>query len=160
MTQRTLVDNLLSPTLAEFKKHIRLTDSGLDDDLMLKLRAAIYASEHEIGQVIAVSDFVLTTPFNLSVILPEVPLISVASVEVDGEGVTGYTVDGNTVILPNGTTGDSVVVTYRAGMSDVPYDIKAAILLHATALFNNPEDSVETLTKASHNLLRPYRLYR
>jgi hypothetical protein len=35
--------------------------------------------------------------------------------------------------------------------------MKAAILLHAASLFNNPTDSVEVLTKASQNLLRPYR---
>ena len=35
--------------------------------------------------------------------------------------------------------------------------LKAAILMHAASLFNNPTDSVEVLTKASQNLLRPYR---
>ena len=55
--------------------------------------------------------------------------------------------------------GHEVEITYTAGMKEVPYDIQAAILLHASALFNNPVDSVETLPKASTNLLRPYRLW-
>jgi hypothetical protein len=50
-----------------------------------------------------------------------------------------------------------MVIIYRAGRTEVEYDIRAAILLHAAALFNNPVDSVETLPKASFNLLRPYR---
>ena len=50
-------------------------------------------------------------------------------------------------------------VTYTAGMASVDPDIKAAILLHAAALFNNPVDSVEVLPKASTRLLDPYRTW-
>ncbi|NLZ20297.1 MAG: hypothetical protein GXY24_08600, partial [Bacteroidales bacterium] len=42
----------------------------------------------------------------------------------------------------------------------VDEDIKAAVLLHAAALFNNPVDSVETLPKASSRLLDPYRTWQ
>ena len=50
-------------------------------------------------------------------------------------------------------------VRYTSGMNQVPFDIKAAIMLMAAKLFNNPVDSVETLPSAAKNLLRPYRSY-
>ena len=78
--------------------------------------------------------------------------------EVDGEPLEDWTWslrDG--LILPEGTEGNWVDITYAAGMSAVPNDIKQAIILRASALFNNPVDTVEVMTNASYNLLRRYR---
>jgi hypothetical protein len=50
-------------------------------------------------------------------------------------------------------------VSYVAGMAQVPFDIKVAILLTASKLFNNPVDTVEALPSVSQNLLRPHRCY-
>ena len=68
---------------------------------------------------------------------------------------TGYDLDGRTLHVYG--TGTSMKVAYEAGYDSLPWDMKAAILMHAASLFNNPTDSVEVLTKASQNLLRPYR---
>ena len=81
----------------------------------------------------------------------------VESLEVDGAEVTGYSLKGRTLCVPQGVTGELMTVTYEAGYECIPADMKAAILMHAASLFNNPTDSVEVLTKASQNLLRPYR---
>jgi len=71
--------------------------------------------------------------------------------------VNGWKLVGRVLTLPQGVTGETMTVTYEAGYECIPDDMKAAILMHATTLFNNPADSVETLAKASQNLLRPYR---
>ena len=76
----------------------------------------------------------------------------VESLEVDGAEVTGYSLKGRTLCVPQGVTGELMTVTYEAGYECIPADMKAAILMHAASLF-----SVEVLTKASQNLLRPYR---
>lgn len=83
----------------------------------------------------------------------------VVSVKVDGVTVDGslYNLDGNAVVFDESMEGEQAVIVYEAGWEDVPYDVRAAILMHAAALFNNPVDSVEGLPKASTNLLRPYR---
>ena len=156
MTTRTY--GAFEPTLAEFKSHIRLTTSDMDVDLQLKLQAAIRSAEHYIGQVIAQSVFTYTGDYVKTLTL-EAPVIGVTGVEVDGVALSdgAWSLSGN--VLSVLTEGTSMEVTYTAGMASADPDIKAAILLHAAALFNNPVDSVEVLPKASTRLLDPYRTW-
>lgn len=154
MTERTFVSMSANGLLQEFKRHIRMTSDDLDAELYAKLLAAVRHAEHHIGKVILRSEFVETVPFASSFIL-EVPSPVVESLEVDGEETNGFDQDGKTLHVYG--SGTSMKVTYEAGYESIPWDMKAAILMHAASLFNNPTDSVETLAKASQNLLRPYR---
>ena len=154
MTERTFVGMSANGLLQEFKRHIRMTSDDLDAELYQKMLAAVYHAEHHIGKVILRSAFVVTVPFASSLTL-KVPDPVVESLEVDGEPVTDYSVKGR--VLQVEGKGTQMTVTYEAGYECIPADMKAAILMHAASLFNNPTDSVETLTKASQNLLRPYR---
>ena len=154
MTERNFVGMAEVGLLQEFKRHIRMTSDDLDAELRSKLQAAVYHAEHHIGKVILRSEFIVTVPFASSLTL-KVPDPVVESLEVDGEPVTDYSVKGR--VLQVEGEGTQMTVTYEAGYECIPADMKAAILMHAASLFNNPTDSVETLTKASQNLLRPYR---
>ena len=154
MTERTFVSMSANGLLQEFKRHIRMTSDDLDAELYAKLLAAVRHAEHHIGKVILRSEFVETVPFASSFTL-KVPGPVVESLEVDGEESHGYDQDGKTLHVYG--SGTSMKVTYEAGYESIPWDMKAAILMHAASLFNNPTDSVETLAKASQNLLRPYR---
>jgi hypothetical protein len=154
MTERTFVSMSANGLLQEFKRHIRMTSDDLDAELYAKLLAAVRHAEHHIGKVILRSEFVETVPFASSFIL-KVPNPVVESLEVDGEETNGFDQDGKTLHVYG--SGTSMTVTYEAGYESIPWDMKAAILMHAASLFNNPTDSVETLAKASQNLLRPYR---
>lgn len=154
MTERTFVSMSANGLLQEFKRHIRMTSDDLDAELYAKLLAAVRHAEHHIGKVILRSEFVETVPFASSYIL-KVPNPVVESLEVDGEETNGFDQDGKTMHVYG--SGNSMTVTYEAGYESIPWDMKAAILMHAASLFNNPTDSVEVLTKASQNLLRPYR---
>ena len=154
MTERTFVSMSANGLLQEFKRHIRMTSDDLDAELYAKLLAAVRHAEHHIGKVILRSEFVDTVPFASSYIL-KVPNPVVESLEVDGEETNGFDQDGKTLHVYG--SGTSMKVTYEAGYESIPWDMKAAILMHAASLFNNPTDSVETLAKASQNLLRPYR---
>ena len=154
MTERTFVSMSANGLLQEFKRHIRMTSDDLDAELYAKLLAAVRHAEHHIGKVILRSEFVETVPFASSFIL-KVPNPVVESLEVDGEETNGFDQDGKTLHVYG--SGNSMTVTYEAGYESIPWDMKAAILMHAASLFNNPTDSVEVLTKASQNLLRTYR---
>ena len=154
MTERTFVSMAANGLLQEFKRHIRMTSDDLDAELYAKLMAAVRHAEHHIGKVILRSEFVTTTAFASTIAL-KVPNVLVLGLEVDGVATTGYDLDGRTLHVYG--TGTSMKVTYEAGYDSLPWDMKAAILMHAASLFNNPTDSVETLPKASQNLLRPYR---
>ena len=156
MTERTFVDMAANGLLQEFKRHIRMTSDDLDAELYQKMLAAVKHAEHHIGKVILRSEFVVDVPFSNTLTL-KVPNPVVESLEVDGTEVTGYGLDGRVLSVPQGVSGEQMTVTYEAGYECIPDDMKAAILMHAASLFNNPTDSVEVLTKASQNLLRPYR---
>ena len=154
MTERTPVDMSANGLLQEFKRHIRMTSDDLDAELYAKLMAAVRHAEHHIGKVILRSEFVTTTAFASTIAL-KVPNVLVLGLEVDGVETSGYDLDGKNLHVYG--SGTSMTVTYEAGYECIPDDMKAAILMHAASLFNNPTDSVEVLTKASQNLLRPYR---
>lgn len=156
--ERTIVNVASGALLEEFKRHIRMASNDMDADLLTTLAAAVAHAEHHIGKVILRSQFVIECPFTSSVPL-KAPDIDVQGFEVDGTEVTGFSVDGRTFNAPQGISGSQMKITYIAGYNVIPPDMKKAIFLHATSLFNNPADSVEVLTKASQNLLRPYRTW-
>ena len=123
------------------------------------LQAAIESAEHHIGSIIARSEFVYDGWFVRSFDMKG-PGCELESVDVDGESLdeAEYTVNRNTLLISQDVTMcEKMTVTYVAGMTQVPFDIKAAVLLIAAKLFNNPVDSVETLPSVAKNLLRPYR---
>lgn len=123
------------------------------------LQAAIESAEHHIGSIIARSEFVYDDWFVRSFDMKG-PGCELKSVDVDGESLdeAEYTVNRNTLLISQDVTMcEKMTVTYVAGMTQVPFDIKAAVLLIAAKLFNNPVDSVETLPSVAKNLLRPYR---
>ena len=123
------------------------------------LLAAIESAEHHIGSIIARSEFVYDGWFVRSFDMKG-PCCELKSIVVDGEALekTDYTVSRCTVLISqNVNQCEKMTVTYEAGMTQVPFDIKAAVLLIAAKLFNNPVDSVETLPSVAKNLLRPYR---
>ena len=109
--------------------------------------------------MIALSDVVESVPFATTVTLGCRPVVSVSSVKVDGEMTDAYSVSDGVIVFDSTVSGNSVEISYRAGMEAPDYDIVAAVLMHAAALVNNPVDHVEALPKASQNLLRPYRTY-
>lgn len=155
MTDR-IPDSVASNSLlADFKTHLRITANDLDADLRQKLMAAVLSAEKHIGRVILKSRFVTTTV--LHTLQLHSPVTEVEGVEIDGVVTQDYTLVGNLLKLNDGVTGSEMKVTYIAGRDYIPYDIKAAVLMQAATLFNNPADRVETLVTASQNLLRPYR---
>lgn len=160
MIERAYIDSYVQPSLEDLKRHLRITSGDLDETLEPYLLAAIDSAEHHIGKTIARSEFTYSGWLIRSLDLKG-PGIKVNTVSVDGVSLTDddYRIDGRTLIISPDITGKEMVVTYEAGMVQVPFDIKAAILLTASKLFNNPADTVEVLPSVAKNLLRPYRTW-
>lgn len=151
-------------TLSEIKDHLRITSSDFDADLVLKIKTATAMAEDFTGVCYMTSDFSMKVLAPGITIIPITifPVQRVNSVIVDNIELSRdnylYNDLDNTVELS--TTGETVEVRFTAGALEVEFPVKAAILLMASALFNNPVDSVEQLSKASTNLLKPYRRWR
>lgn len=159
MFERKIIYPAVSPNLDGFKAHMRLTSADFDETLRLNLGAAISSAEHFIGRMISLSDITQISHFAKEVELEAGDCVELTSVQVDGAEITSgrYTLTGTAVTFADGVTGDVVQIKYKAGMLNPAPDIIAAVYLHAGYMFNNPVDTVETLPKASTNLLRPYR---
>lgn len=143
-------------TLDDFKRHLRITNNVFDTDLDEKLKAAHRVAEHYIGQILMKSRIVETMEF-CGVVSLSAPLDSVTSVKLNNVDIP-FTATGNTLVIP-GTMEGTMEVDYIAGKDTIEYDIKVAILLIASDMFNNPVDRVEQLPRSSQMLLRPYRRY-
>lgn len=160
METRTTLD-FSRPSLADFRKHLRITSHDLDAELEAKLKSAIVSAEHEISTVIVPSSFRKKVKFCTSIEL-RWPVRSVTSVMVDGVVIPSenYEVDEASVTFDGAVQGKQVEIEYEAGLEQVPPDIQSAILLLAGSLFNNPTDRPEERDRTTaRNLLRPYRTW-
>lgn len=159
MFERKIIYPAVSPNLDGFRAHMRLTNGNFDETLALNLAAAISSAEHFIGRMISLSNITQISSFATEIELEAGDCTQLVSVMIDGVEVeaSDYTFNGTSVKFKDGVTGDVVSLSYQAGMLNPAPDIIAAVYLHAGYMFNNPVDTVETLQKASTNLLRPYR---
>lgn len=160
MFERSYIDAYVQPSLEDLKRHLRITSGDLDETLQPYLLAAINSAEHHIGKIIARSEFTYSGFFIRSLDLRG-PGIVVKSVEVDGKtlGIEDYELDGRTLLISTNVIGKEMQMVYESGMQFVDFDIKAAILLTAAKLFNNPVDTVEAMPSVAKNLLRPHRSF-
>lgn len=160
MIRRSYICTRYQPTLDDLKRHLRITSGDLDEILQPYLLAAINVAEHQIGQLIAVSEMTDNRKFEHAVTLKgpvlEVTYVKVDDVEIDK---AAWSLEGNALQVSEQVAGKRMEVVYEAGMTQVPFDIRAAIMLIATKYFNNPSDSVEQYPSAAKNLLRPYRTW-
>ena len=160
MIQREYIESRYQPTLEDLKRHLRITSGDLDETLRPYLLAAINAAELNIGKVIAVSEMTDKRRFTRSVVL-QGPVLEIQHVKVDDVDIdsAAWSLNGRVLTLNENINGELMQINYEAGMAQVPFDIKAAIMMMASKFFNNPSDSVEQYPSAAKNLLRPYRTW-
>jgi len=175
----------LPVTLDMTRAHLRLGDDRNDEEYVIGLiRSCAAAIERQYGlalltQTVAQYHQGFPTATDSPLLLRIAPLASITTIQyVDSAGVTqtwsnteygsghynqtgfvvpkiGKTWPTDVANLPN-----SVTVTYQAGFgskaSDIPADIRSALLLMIGRHYDNREDAPSTLPTASTNLLMPY----
>lgn len=174
----------LPVALDEVKKDLRMDDLSHEDSvIMAKVMAASVGIEKEYGLALltqTIKEYWSAFPVgNCDPMLLRIqPVQSVTTVEyIDTDGLTqtwdadewtygGY--NGTTFIIPTPgytwpstwATPNAVIVTYEAGYGDspenVPWPIAQAIKYRTADMFEKREDTPQTFTRASENLLRPY----
>ena len=142
--------------LGELKDNLRLERSFElhDDDLTMKLQAAIEHAGNFISRDLeSVPEF--SYPFAKVVEIDIDPALHIDEVSVAGVPTNNWSYAGGLLSIYDEAPETAIVkvsTSYKA-------DIKIAVLMHASSLWLSPADSVETLPKASTNLLSQYRQY-
>jgi hypothetical protein len=151
------VSEIKSKLLSKLKENLRLTVSEFDESLKDYIDSAIEVAERETGCIFLPSEFVITATSSIdeSGYYPadEVTSVKFDGVEVDIENV--HITGGRLYVHTD--EGTKIEVTFDAGYNIIPAPVQQAVLLIAGASFRTPVDSVESLPKASTNLLRHYR---
>lgn len=144
--------------LVELKDNLRLDRAFemYDQDLSFKLAAAVRHAEAFVGRDLGQTP-VFSYPYSPEAVIALDCALHVTSVKVGGALLDPDSWEFSDGALKiGGTHADTdtveVCTAYNA-------DIKVAVLMHASSMWLNPADSVETLPKASTNLLSQYRRY-
>lgn len=179
----------LPVTLAEFRAHRRIpaADTSLDSELTLALQGATARAETLTGLRLITQTLLLTLDqFPRRIELPVWPVQSVTSVVYDDRDGTEQTfatdlwrvvksrkpwsvAPAYEAVWPTPRYDfDAVRVTFVAGFGDepddVPADVRSAIMLIASDLFEHREGAVIGATVGpipvtAHDLLRPHRFF-
>lgn len=169
-------------TVAEAEAWLNITDPSESTGLVDQIEAASAAIEQYCSRKFesaAVTE-TYTGVGSGMIFLRRTPITAVASITVDNVIKTGFTFDYATIKLSNGEKfpeGSVIVVTYTAGYSSVPYDVRLATKITLQAMVNaqamDPNLMSESLgnvfsggygewgpgalPRAARNLLAPYK---
>ncbi len=151
------VDRIKADLLVLLKKHLRITVSDFDSELELLIESAIEIAERETGCMFLPSEFKITSKSIIDV-FGYYPVFEATSLKIDGveSDIEEVQISGGKVSVQT-DEGREIEVTFDAGYTVFPAPVKVAIFLMAGAWWQKPIDSVETLPKASTNLLKNYR---
>ena len=130
----------MSLSLADVKKHLRLLPNDTSEDTLIEplITASLEYCEDETGQAFATETIQVTADAALEIQLPRTPVTSVTRVMVGGEETEDYTVDSfDRVTFPEIV--EDIVITYTAGMAELPLSIRQAMLLLIAHWYENRE---------------------
>lgn len=156
------------------RSHVRVTDTGEDEDLTAMLLAAQTKIEKYTGRLLTRREATLRLPGlptgNCPVELPGGQIGALTSFTVDGVSLSGVQTFGDSpaVALPAAdwptVTGTvyPVVVVYQAGFESCPADLKQAIKLLVGDFYtwrgNSEEGSVAEVPMSAKALMDPWRI--
>lgn len=147
-------------TLTEAKDFSRI-DIDTDDDLITELITAarlMCESFTNIG-FIEQERIVILNNGNGSVLLPYGPVGTISEVVVDEEilSTTEYEVSGNQFKRLISPQVDSISITYESGYSELPKNLKTALLNAIYYLYDNRAQGVDNIGPIAAMLLKPYQ---
>lgn len=87
-----------------------------------------------------VEDDEITMRWRPSIVLPDPPVTTITSVEVDGEA-TEYEIDASGRLWP-ATKGDQITIVYTHGFATIPDTVRLVALRLASRIFKNPTGRV------------------
>lgn len=183
MNWKVITPAAVSPVaLAVAKEHLRVLHTAEDDLIQLYIDAATQAAEGYLGfRLINTVIEEVYEQFS-DIAYMRFPQTAITSIKYDADDNTEKTVSTDVYTLNTYTIPTMIIrnpneewptdlaskslpirVRYTAGFggapSDVPEGIRHAILIILGHMYENREDNVSNLPKASHRLLDPWKLH-
>lgn len=162
-------------TLSELKQHLRILHNEQDTFLQKLIYAAKESAKQKVNVIPTTATYQFKVKEFKSTVFPVKPIVSISSVKYINTDGTEVTLDStdyefvkrfprarDKIIFYNEynvheNTEYPIIITANTGYSETPADIKAAILLIAGRLYENPENPVEQKITAADTLLRAYK---
>lgn len=165
--------------MPELREHLRIEHDADDAYLIALASAARTAAENHIDTIIAAREYLLTLDeFPSEIEIPLAPVqsssIEVTYYDTDGQVQTFalfdfYRVNDSLFLVPDSGRSwpatqsgkNRVMIAFTAGWSDTPKDVKHAILMIASTLYDQRRDvtaqTMNLVPMSSQYLLEPYR---
>jgi hypothetical protein len=89
-----------------------------------------------------VEDDEITLPWQPRIFLPNPPVASISTVELDGTEVSYQRDQSGGIYPPDATTESTVRVIYTHGFTDLPEEVRLVVLRLASRIFKNPTGRV------------------
>jgi len=183
-SSNTTTDDIVSPvSLGELETWLRI-ESGVEDaklDMILRActsKAIAYMNREclkrsytlkldRFPEVQSVFDGVAVSggKYAYWLDIPMTPLVSIDTFTIDTDAYTDYTVDlqGGRVLFDSIPTGKDIVITYTAGYTTVPDQIKQGVLMFAAYMYeHNGECAIGHMFKDSgaQSLLSSFKTFK
>lgn len=137
--------------------HLRRMDDTMDDLILGCLYAAINRAENITGQHFG------DTIIEIKGVAPEIiptgyfPIREIYSAQLDGKNVdvSDFVIKDSKILNPY--PGRLVRLTVKIGYEELPFSVRAAILMICGKYVEHPIDGRETLPNTSDNILKGYR---
>ena len=178
MYYRIITPSVVLPCdIAFLKSQLRVTHTAQDAYLLSLIGAAMSAANDYTGRQLNAATLMALSPYTTDHLVIEAgPVNAVTLVQyVNLTGSLVTVVNTNYTLVPRDlsanviskdsfvfdnidtTREDAIQITYSAGYSTFPEEIKNAVALKAARMFANPDDQVDKMDTISENLLKKYR---
>lgn len=89
-----------------------------------------------------VEDDEITLPYRQRLFVPNPPIVSISSVQVDGVEVSYLRDASGAIYVADGTDDSTVTIIYTHGLESIPDEVKLVTLRLASRIFKNPTGRV------------------
>lgn len=142
---------LAEADLVALMYHLDETDEAILEKLTALIAVASGIVSDHLGQHIALvenDEITLTGMLSTRLTLPERPIVSVASVTLNGVAVTDYTISGPDLVR-EGKWDGAVAVTYAHGFDPIPHSVQTVVAQIVGRAYTQT-DNVKTEQSGQH----------
>ena len=151
--------------LEEVKQYLRVDGNSEDLTIINIINAVTASAEHHLKSTLQpkIWQISYTNKVQSCIDLPYGPVTSIEKIEIVNSNLVSSTIKtssykliGDQLQLATAYIGKIIMISYQAGYLSLPDDIKQAMLIHITAIYESRISNIAT-PKSALTLYQPYR---